>query len=93
MATRAVTEDRYVVDLELARPELGRARERFVFEFGYRGHSVTLQVREGFVTDEFVDLARKEERSAGQEGRLTQLKREMADRVMGAPAADVYEAA
>ncbi len=93
MVARAVTEDRYVVDPELARPELGRARERFVFVVGYRGRSVTLQVREGFVTDEFVELARKDGRSADEEDRLTQLKREMADHVMAAPAADVYEPA
>lgn len=69
------------------------ALERFVFELRYRGRSVTLQVREGFVTDEFIDLARKEGRSAEEERRLTALKREMADRVMAAPATDVYETA
>ena len=93
MVTRAVSEDRYVVDPELARAELGRVRERFVFALSYRDRSVTLQVREGFVTEEFIDLARKEPRNADEEGRLTQLKREMAERVMAASAADVYEPA
>jgi hypothetical protein len=93
MVTRAVTEGRYAVDAGLARPDLGRTRERFVFELGYRGRSVTLQVRHGFVTDEFIGLARKEERRADEEARLTDLKREMADRVMAATAADVYEPA
>ena len=90
MVTRAVTGERYAVDPELARTDLGRTRERFVFVLGYRGRSVTLQLREGFVTEEFVDLAGKGGRSAGEEDRLTQLKREMAERVMGSPAAEVY---
>jgi hypothetical protein len=91
MATRAVTEDRYVVDRALRRSELGRAGERFVFELGYRGRSVTVAVREGFVTDEFAGLAFKSERTGEEDDRLEVLKREMADRVMAAPAADVYE--
>ena len=48
-------------------------------------------MRDGFVTDEFIDLARTEDRSAEQERRLDALKLEMADRVMSAPAADVYD--
>jgi hypothetical protein len=91
MVTRAVTGDRYVVDQKLARPALGRARERFVFELSYRGRTVALQVRDGFVTDEFVDLARTDPRSPDQERRLDAMKREMAERVMAAAAADVYE--
>jgi hypothetical protein len=90
LVTRAVTEDRYVVDAGLARPELGRARERFVFVISYRGAEVSLVVREGIVTDEFVDLARTEGRSPEQEARLDGLKRDMAERVMGLPAAAVY---
>ena len=91
LVTRAVTGERYVIDRSLARPERGRTLERFVFELGHRDRTVTLQVREGFVTDEFIDLARTENRSAEQESRLTVLKREMADRVMSARAADVYD--
>jgi hypothetical protein len=49
-------------------------------------------VREGFVTDEFIDLARTEHRDAEQERRLDALKREMADRVLAQPASAVYEA-
>jgi hypothetical protein len=52
---------------------------------------VTLAVREGYVTDEFIGLARKKGRSAGEEARLTELKRDMARRVMAAPATDVYD--
>jgi hypothetical protein len=91
MVTRAVTEDRYVVDPALARPDRGPALERFVFRLDYRGRSVTLVVREGFVTDEFIALARKQPRGTQDERRLDVLKREMADRVMGQPAIEVYD--
>ncbi len=89
--TRAVTEDRYVLDSALERPERGRTLERFVFRLGYRGRTVTLQVREGYVTDEFIELARKEGRTAEETAHLDVLKSEMASRVMAAPAADVYD--
>jgi hypothetical protein len=91
LVTRAVTEDRYAIDSTLERPERGRARARFVFELGYRNRTVTLAVRDGFVTDEFIDLARTPDRSPELEERLTALKREMAERVMSAAAADVYD--
>ncbi len=92
LVTRAVTEDRYVVDPRLERPERGRTLERFVFRVGYRDRAVTLLVREGWVTDEFIELARREPRTAEEDDRLAVLKREMADRVMSAPAIDVYDA-
>jgi hypothetical protein len=91
LVTRAVTEGRYVVDAALARPERGRALERFVFRLDYRDRQVTLTLRDGFVTDEFIDLARREHRTTAEEERLTRLKREMAERVTGATAADVYD--
>jgi hypothetical protein len=92
LVTRAVTEDRYRVDLALARPQRGRALERFVFRLAYRGRAVTLAVRDGFVTDELIELARRDARSAAEQARLDVLKREMAERVMAAPADEVYDA-
>jgi hypothetical protein len=92
LVTRAVTDGRFHLDASLARPERGRALERFVFRLGYRERSVTLAARAGFVTDEFIDLARTEDRTPGQERRLDALKQEMADRVMSRPAAEVYAA-
>jgi hypothetical protein len=92
MVTRAVTEERFRVDPALARPERGRTLERFVFRLRYRGHEVTLALRDGFVTEEFIDLARTDPRSPAQERRLDELKLEMAERVMGRPAAEVYDA-
>ena len=92
LVTRAVTGDRLRIDESLARPERGRTLERFVFRLRYRDRSVTLALREGFVTEEFIDLARTRDRSAEQERRLDTLKSEMADRVMARPAAEVYDA-
>jgi hypothetical protein len=92
MVTRAVTGDRFRVDPALARPEHGRGLEAFVFRLTYRDRSATLTVREGFVTDGFIDLARTERRDADQERRLDALKREMADRVLARAASEVYDA-
>ena len=46
----------------------------YVFRITYRGASVTLTVREGFVVDEFITLSRKSDRTAEDESRLTELK-------------------
>ncbi len=91
LVTRAVTGDRFHLDPALARPERGRALERFAFRLGYRGVQVTLALREGFVSDEFVDLARTEGRTAAQERRLDALKRELAERVLARPADEVLD--
>jgi len=91
VVARAVTGDRYALDPDLARPERGTTLERFVFRVDYPERTVTLAVREGFVIDELISLARKE-RSPEEEARLDLLKLEMADRVMSSPAAEVYDA-
>lgn len=88
---RAVTGDRYTVDGSLARPELGRERERFVFVLTSGERSATLLLREGLVVPEFIDLLRTDDRTDEQDERLEVLKGELAERVMGAAAADVYD--
>lgn len=93
LVTRAVTDGRFVVDPALRRPGLGAERERFVFRLAYRGRTVELVLREGFVTAEFAALAFAPEREAGQDARLEVLKPELAARLMGAAAEDVYDAA
>ena len=90
LATRAVTEGRYAVDPSLALPERGLALERFVFRLGHRGRAVTLILREGYVTEEFIELTRREDRTPEDERRLAGWKLEMADRVMAASAPEVY---
>lgn len=91
MVTRAVTDGRYHVDDALARPERGPTHERFVFRLGYRGRRVTAVLREGYVGEEFIALARTQQRTAEQENRLTVLKREMAELLLATPAAEVYD--
>lgn len=91
LVTRAVTEGRYDVDPSLALPGLGRTRERFVFLIGYRDREVALALRDGYVSAEFIDLARDEHRTPAGEQRLAVLKTEMADRLMTSPADEVYE--
>ncbi|MEA2361757.1 MAG: hypothetical protein QOD71_902 [Thermoleophilaceae bacterium] len=93
LVTRAVTGGRFRVDAALGRPERGRTLERFVFRLAYRERRVTLALREGFVTEEFIDLARAEERTVEGERRLDVLKREMADRLLARPAGEVYDVA
>lgn len=91
MVTRAVTGERYVVDPALERPERGTTLERYVFGLRYRDRTATLTIRDGYVLDEFIALARKEARTAQEEEHLAVLKQEMADRLMAARAVDVYD--
>ena len=91
LVLRAVTEGRYTVDDALARPERGWTRERFVFRLAYRGREVALGVREGFVSEEFLMLARTPDPTPAQVARLDALKLDMAERVMASPADAVYE--
>jgi hypothetical protein len=91
LVTRAVTGERFRLDPGLARPERGRVLERFVFRLSLGPRSVTLLLRDGFVTEEFIDLARAKTRDADQDRRLTTLKQQLADRVMTRPAGELYE--
>ena len=90
LVTRAVTGGRYEVGDALARPDRGRVLERFAWRLSHPGRAVALVLREGFVDEEFIDLARAE-RDAAQEARLTELKRALAGRVLARPAAEVVE--
>jgi hypothetical protein len=89
--TRAVSDARYAVDRSLARPDRGRLLEDFVFVVTIGESTATLLLRDGYVTDEFIDLARAEQRTTDQESRLDQLKAQLAQRVVAAPAAEVFD--
>ncbi|MEX2586869.1 MAG: hypothetical protein WD602_02600 [Actinomycetota bacterium] len=91
LVTRAVSEGRFEVDPALERPERGRTLERYVFEFTYGPRKLTLTIREGFVVDEFIELARRQDRTEAEEAHLTLLKQQMTDRLLASPAPDVYE--
>jgi hypothetical protein len=91
--TRAVSDGRYIVDRALVRSDLGRLREDFVFVVGIGDRAAALSLRDGFVTDEFLDLARAENRTEQQERRLDELKTQLAQEVMATPADKVYDVA
>lgn len=91
LVTRAVTGGRFVLDPSLGRPERGPTLERYVFRFGHRDTAVTVQIRDGFVTDEFIALSRRPDRTAADDDHLTVLKRQMADRLLAVPPDEVYD--
>ncbi len=93
LVTRAVTGDRYQLDASLGRPERGATMERFVFVVAYRDRELTLSVRDGFVPDELIELARVPDRDTEQEARFAVVKAEAAELVMAHSAAEVYDAA
>ncbi|HWF70754.1 MAG TPA: hypothetical protein VG187_14540 [Mycobacterium sp.] len=91
--TRAVSDGRYTVDLALIRPDRGRLLQSFVFQISIAGRAATLLLRPGFVTAEFIDLAGKSDRSQAEEANLDQLKAQLAQRILAAPAEDAYDVA
>jgi hypothetical protein len=91
--TRAVTDGRYTIDLALARPGRGRLLQSFVFQISIARRTATLLLRPGFVTAEFIDLASKSDRNQAEEASLDNLKAQLAERVLAAPAEDVYDVA
>jgi hypothetical protein len=91
--TRVVSEDRYTIDVTLARPDRGRLLESFVFEISMGDRKVTLLLRKGFVTERFIDLAQKNGRTAQEDAALDELKAKLAEHIMAMPAAAVYELA
>jgi len=90
--TRAVSDDRFAVDRTLVRPDLGRLREDFVFAVGIGERTVTLVLRDGYVSEEFIDLARTQNRSPEQESQLDDLKTELARWLLATPADELYDA-
>jgi hypothetical protein len=89
--TRAFTDGRYTVDPGMARSDRGRPLQNFVFQVTIAGRTATLVLRKGFVTAEFIDLAGKADRDHAEEAHLTQLKTQLAQRLLATPAEDVCE--
>lgn len=91
MVTRSLTEGRYVVNPDLAKPERGHIAS-YVFQFSYRGRTVAVQVKEGLVLEEFRQLVDKgSARTAEEEKRIVFLRKEMGDRLATLAPEDVYE--
>jgi len=83
MVTRAVTGGRYRIAAELAAagrvaPEAPQGR--FFFRLRYHGKAVDLILRDGHVSDEFIELVRRDPRSAAEKAHLVSIKRDMAER-------------
>lgn len=93
LVTRSLTDGRYVVDAALGRPERGDALRTFAFQVTYRDRTVSLLLREGFVTDEFGRLAQSSELSPEEQERFTSMKQALADQLMATDAGDVFDPA
>lgn len=91
LVTRALTDGRYHIDASLERPERGPTLEQFVFRIAYRTRQVTMAVAPGYVTDEFIALARSPQLSDDQALRFAQLKHESAELIMASKARDIFE--
>ena len=92
LVLRAVTDGRYVVDPELAETGRGPVLARYVWEYTYRGRTVRLHLRdEGLVTEEFITLGAKPDRTPEEDAHLEVLKSEMAQRLLERPVGQVYE--
>jgi hypothetical protein len=93
MVTRAVTEDRYGEAALPAGTEAPQAPGgHFYFRLGYRGTAVDLVLRRGLVPDDFIEVACRDNPTPAQAARAQQLKEEMAERLLGLPADEVYDA-
>lgn len=91
LVTRSRTEDRYRVTEDLERAERGVTLAQFVFRLRYADRACTLMVREGLIDDEFIALARKDDRSADDERRFTAFKQAHAERLLAERAEDVFD--
>ncbi len=94
LVTRAVTGDRFRLTSAPAGTEAPEAPGgHFFFRLGYRGTVVELTARAGLVPEDFVDVACREAPTPIEAARALQLKEEMAERLLGLPAEEVYDAA
>lgn len=92
-ATRAFSRQRAVLD-HGAKKGQAVCGEHFWFEIRHKGTSVSLWLKEGTLTSEFLALAAKAAgglASDAEVARFDALRHEMADRVLASPAADLFE--
>jgi hypothetical protein len=93
MVTRAVTGDRYRVVSKPAEVEAPEAPGgHFFFRLGYRGTVVDLVAHADLIPEEFLELACKDAPTPAEAVQAQELKEEMAARLLGLPADEVYDA-
>lgn len=93
MVTRCFTDNRFFVDKHLPESlnELESPGGRYYFRLNYRRTSVAATIRPGFVRDDFIQMARKKDRTLEEELLLVEMKKDMATRLMAAAAEEVYD--
>lgn len=93
MVTRALTDGRLVVDRSIGRPGdvIVDPPGPYVFRFTYRGRTVEAAIEPGHVLPEFVQLGAKKDKTPGEVARHEELKAEMAQRLLGQPASQIYK--
>lgn len=93
MVTRALTDGRLTVDRTLGgRDVLSEPPGPYLWRFTYRGRTAEVTIKPGHVREEFVRLGATPDRTPDQEARLTELKQEMATRLLALAATEIYEA-
>lgn len=93
MITRVVTGERLTVDRSLGGVNvIDEHPGPYLWRFTYRGKTVEAVIRPGHVREEFVRLGATAGRTEAQEERLTELKAEMANRLLPLDPREVYDA-
>lgn len=91
--TRAYTGGRAQHDPSLGTPNLfDELPGPYIWYFTYRDRTVRVRITEGWVKPEFAAMGKKTDRTPEEEQRLIYLRQEMADRLLAAAPADVYQA-
>lgn len=92
MVTRAVTGDRFTLDRSLGTPDMPGGKDwRYFFRLRYRGGTAELAVRHGLVLPEFLALSAKTDRTAAEEREVMRLRQDLSDRLMAAPADQIFD--
>lgn len=90
--TRGLTDGRFVLDKELGPGTEESSRGRYYFRFEYRGKVVEVTARPGHVRQEYIQLARTENRTPEDNAALAELRLEMSERLIVQPAEEIYDA-
>lgn len=91
MVTRAVTGGRIMTDRSIGGADvLSDPPGPYVFRFTYRGKTVEATLKPGHVTEEFVELGSRKDKSLDEIARHEELKAELANRFLRMAATDIY---